>query len=264
MLDLTILRRTALIKGLSLNYISKEDKISNLLSQLSKILGDNFIMKGGTAINRVYLLKTGYNRFSEDIDIDFILDKDNKKKIKLCNEYIQKIQGFDIDKPRLMNETLKFDCYYINELDHKDKVQVEFYLKLKKLLFKSQKVLVKSKYIETNPCIFNIYSFENLIAMKFITLYTRNEGKDIFDLYYSLKSDFDFKKVKFSIQKLKKFYEIKENIFDSIIKKLKLLKTNYKTIQNSTNHYIPKDLRPDWKMLITGLLFEIEKLKDKQ
>ena len=94
-LDLTLLRRAALNKGLSLNYVSKEDKISNLLEQLSNVLDENFILKGGTAINRAYLSKKEYNRFSEDIDIDFISEKIINEKIKICEKFIKEIQRFD-------------------------------------------------------------------------------------------------------------------------------------------------------------------------
>jgi predicted nucleotidyltransferase component of viral defense system len=262
-LDLTFLRRTALEKGLSLNYISKEDKLSNMLAQLSNFLDKNFILKGGTAINRIYLSEKKFNRFSEDIDIDYIFDKEKSEKINFCKKLMKNIQNFDIDKPRLMNNTLRFDCFYINELDHKDKVQVEFNLELKKYLFKPEKVLVKSSFIETNPCIFNTYIFENLIAMKFITLYDREEGKDIYDLYYSLKSKYEFDLLNKSLKKLIKYYEIKKDIFNFVIKKLVSFKEKYKIFQNSTNHYIPKSLRPDWKMLTQGLIFEIENIKDK-
>ncbi|AFK22074.1 nucleotidyl transferase AbiEii/AbiGii toxin family protein [Pyrococcus sp. ST04] len=67
-MDERILRYIATKTVLGLNYVDKEEKISLLLSQLWEIFGEKSILKGGTALNRVYLAKIGAARFSEDID----------------------------------------------------------------------------------------------------------------------------------------------------------------------------------------------------
>ena len=69
-----MLRYLAVKTGLSLKYISKDEKISYLLSQLWDIFGRRVILKGGTALNRVYLSKLNASRFSEDIDLDYFGD----------------------------------------------------------------------------------------------------------------------------------------------------------------------------------------------
>lgn len=261
MADIKIIRRLALEKGLSINYVCKEDRISNMLLQLSKLLDDNFILKGGTAINRAYLQEKNYNRFSEDIDLDFISSQNLNKKIEKIKGIMGNVTGFDV-KSRLMHRTLRFDCFYTNELAHKDKLRTEFYLSHTKLLHTKEinKILLKSNFIETHPCVFNVYSLEDLLARKIVALFRRQEGKDIYDTYYSLDLIHDTNALKRSIQLLLKFYKIRLNLeefFEELIQKINMYKKNSTEIANSTDHYIPKILRPNWKILINGLITKI-------
>jgi len=51
MADLKYLRYKSLETGFGLNYLPKEEKLSLLLYDLSTLLDDKFIIKGGTALN---------------------------------------------------------------------------------------------------------------------------------------------------------------------------------------------------------------------
>ena len=55
MIDLDMLKLQAVKTGLGIKYLSKEERISILLSQLNEIFQDDIILKGGTALNRGYL-----------------------------------------------------------------------------------------------------------------------------------------------------------------------------------------------------------------
>ncbi len=101
-MDERMLKYTATKTGLGLNYVDKEEKISLLLSQLWEIFGEKTILKGGTAINRVYLAKIGAARFSEDVDIDYF----NGNVETSANEIIdgmKKIEGFKVKGPRILH-----------------------------------------------------------------------------------------------------------------------------------------------------------------
>ena len=120
-MDVNELRRLAAKEELSLNYIAKDEMISKALAKLQKF--DNIILKGGTAINRVYLKN---KRFSEDIDLDLIFNGTVKLALTATNKIIKVIEGFDIARPRIMKETIRYDLFYTNPLDHKDKIAIEF------------------------------------------------------------------------------------------------------------------------------------------
>jgi hypothetical protein len=258
MADPEILRYLASKTGLGLKYLSKDEKISIALEQLRDIFPE-VVLKGDTALNRVYLAKLGVGRFSEDIDLDFISDMNLDKKISVIKERIAEIKKFDIEAPRIHHRTLRFDCYYMNEFGEKDRIKIEFYLTRTESM-EIEEVLVKSPFIETHPVIFKVYSLEDLIARKFITLYNRMEGKDIYDLFYCLDLDFDKGKLFKALKIMLNFYRVKQTkFFNDLLLKLKESRKNAYYIGNSTNHFIPRKLRPNWKIFIDTLILKIER-----
>ena len=258
MADIEILRYLATKTGLGLNYLSKDEKISIILEQIRDLFPE-VVLKGGTALSRVYLAKKGVSRFSEDIDMDFISDKDLNEKIATIKDRVKEIKGFDIEGPRILHRTLRFDCYYMNEFEQRDRVNLEFYLTKTKSL-KVEDVLVKSPFIETHPVIFKVYSLEDLMARKFITLYNRMEGKDIYDLFYCLDLEFDRGNLLKALKIMLDFYKVNQASFlNELLLRLKEARKNAYYIGNSTNHFIPRNLRPDWNIFFDTLRLKIER-----
>ena len=95
-MEIDELRRLAAKEELSLNYIAKDEMISKILHSLQEF--DDLILKGGTAINRVYLKN---KRFSEDIDFDILFNGALKQAIQRTNEIVSKLEkAGDIYRPR--------------------------------------------------------------------------------------------------------------------------------------------------------------------
>ena len=94
-MEIEELRRLAAKEELSLNYIAKDEIISKILFKLQKF--DNLILKGGTAINRVYLKN---KRFSEDIDFDILFNGTLKQVIQRTDEIVSKLKEFQISAGR--------------------------------------------------------------------------------------------------------------------------------------------------------------------
>jgi len=262
MADIEILRYLATKTGLGLNYLSKDEKISIILEQ-QRDLFPEVVLKGGTALSRVYLAKKGVSRFSEDIDLDFISDKGLNEKISTIKDRVKEIEGFDVEGPRILHRTLRFDCYYVNEFEQRDRVNLEFYL-MQTEAIKTEEVLVKSPFIETHPTIFKVYSLEDLMARKFIALYNRMEGKDIYDLFYCLDLEFDKKNLDKALKFVLDFYKLSESGFvNELLLRLREARENAYYIGNSTNHFIPRNLRPDWRVFIDTLILKIERALGK-
>lgn len=261
MADPEILRYLSIKTGLGLKFLSKDEKISIALEQLRELFPE-VILKGGTALNRVYLIKSGVGRFSEDIDLDFVSDKDLNEKISAINERVGGIKYFDVEGPHIVHRTLRFDCFYMNEFGDRDRIRLEFYLTRTEFM-KLEDVLVKSPFVETHPAIFKVYSMEDLMARKFIALYRRMEGKDIYDLFYCLEMDFDKNVMRKALNLMLDFYRIdKKDFLDNLILRLKNAKANSYFIGNSTNHFIPRNLRPNWKVFIDTLIIKLKDLGD--
>ena len=236
LMELSELRRLAAKEELSLNYIAKDEMISKLLIALQSL--DGIILKGGTAINRVYLKN---KRFSEDIDLDIVFRGTTKQAVSRTKEIVNKLQGFDIAKPRIMNKTMRYDLFYVNPLEHKDKIRLEFSV-IKKAKNYSKRI-VNFGFVPYDSSLLNVYDIEEMIAHKIDCITNRIEGKDFFDLYYLIS--LPHKPVK--ILKEKK---------EEIIKRISLEEDEIKSAANIINHYIPKDKRPEWSRFL-------EELKEK-
>lgn len=256
-MNIKMLRRYAFENGLGLNYISKEEKITLALQQLYILFDDKIILKGGTALSRVYLKDNA--RFSEDIDLDYI-NSNPTNAIKDIKEIMKGFSVFDVKKPRLMNYTLRFDCHYINELNHLDKIRLEFFLFHKKIIGETKKQVVPSHIIETSQAVCNVYSIESIIARKLITAYLRTEGKDFYDLFFALETKYLKKKLKKFLQELCIFYNvIYDDLKRGLPKKISELTKDYKKFQNNTNHYLTKKVNISWLGLLESLKDKIKK-----
>jgi len=235
-MDINELRRISAKEELSLNYVAKDEAISKALSQIHD--SETIIMKEGTAINRVYI---GNKRFSEDIDFDIITKDSVKSTLKKTDTIIKAISGFQIDKPRIMNNTIRYDLYYQNPLNQKDKIRLEF--KPVSKPEKYSKKVINFGFVPYEASSFNVYNVEVLIKHKVECILNRFEGKDFFDLYYLL----DLKHNKLKIDKKK------------LIERIYLEKEKIKSLYNVANHYVPKSKRPIWQNFLNELKEKLNK-----
>ncbi len=239
-MEIEELRRLAAKEELSLNYIAKDEIISKILFKLQKF--DNLILKGGTAINRVYIKN---KRFSEDIDFDIISNEDLKHTLIKTKEIIKDLTDLEIGKPRIMKESIRYDLFFINPLNHKDRVMLEF--KPIKSATEYSKRIINFGFVPHESALLNVYNIEELIKSKIECILTRFEGKDFFDLYYLL----DSLNNSIKISKIKK---------EAILKRLDLDDEHLRLMANVINHYIPKNKRPNWVLFLEELK---EKIKNR-
>lgn len=236
-MELDELRRIAAREELSLNFVAKDEMISKLLVQLQGI--DDIILKGGTAINRVYLKK---KRFSEDIDFDLLFKGTAKEALVRTNEIVRNITGFTIAKPRIMNHTIRYDLQYTNPLQHKDLVRLEFRVTPSTLRY--SKKVVNPGFVPADAALLNVYDLNQLILQKIECVLSRMEGKDLFDLHFLLEISSP---------------PLSPTIKERIIRRLNLSTAELKSIANSLNHYVPKMLRPEWEVFVEELKEKIRK-----
>jgi len=98
------------------------------------------------------------------------------------------------------------------------------------------------------------------MARKFVALYNRMEGKDIYDLFYCLDLDFDKENLFKALDIMLDFYRIGHPGFlGDLLSRLEDARENSYYIGNSANHFIPRNLRPDWKIFIDTLILKIER-----
>lgn len=238
-MNLEELRRVAAKEELSLNFVAKDEMLSKALLKLQG--HKDLILKGGTAINRVYLKN---KRFSEDIDFDLIFKTTPKQALARTDEIIKTLSEFELAIPQIMNLTIRYDLTYTNPGGQKDKIRVEFRVASKAHYFSPR--VVNFGYVPMESALLNVYDLEELIRHKLTCILSRKEGKDLFDLYYLLE-------LPHTPLGLKK--EDKEKLLTA----LTLTETEIKQITKATNNYIPLKLRPTWGMMIKELKEKIGK-----
>lgn len=99
------------------------------------------------------------------------------------------------------------------------------------------------------------------MARKFIALYNRMEGKDIYDIFYCLDLDFDKGDLLKALDIMLDFYRIDQHGFsDDLRLRLEAAKENSYYVGNCANHFIPKNLRPDWNIFIDTLISKVRRI----
>jgi predicted nucleotidyltransferase component of viral defense system len=238
-MDLNELRRISAREELSLNYIAKDEKISDALLGLQE--SGDIILKGGTAISRVYLKN---KRFSEDIDLDVISAGNAKETLEKTEGIAEQLKGFDVSKPRIMKETIRYDLHYTNPLNHKDRIMLEF--KATKKPRGHSKRIVNFGFVPHESALLEVYDIETLLLQKIDCVMNRTEGKDFFDLYHMLELPH---------KRLKGVEDRKEEL----IRRISLDEKQLKALANAINHYLPRTQRPNWSLLLKELADKIRK-----
>lgn len=254
MADIEMIKLVSLRTGLGMKFVSKDAKLSVLLAQLSGLLeGKNVVLKGGTAMNRIYIKK----RFSEDIDLDFVSRNSAKQKLEAINKVMAGLTGFKVERPRRMGSVYRYDCGYENEFGAKDKIRVEFNISFSRVIAASvpEKRAVSPFIFPSEAALMPAYSFEDLIARKIAAVVGREDGKDIFDLSHALDMDFSKRKLQEALKAIGfgNHVEMKKDIQ----RRLEGMREKA-IIGNSANHYIPSELRPGWRSFTDTLILRLK------
>jgi predicted nucleotidyltransferase component of viral defense system len=210
------LRSYAASAGLGLPMVVKEAYLFELADLLDEY---KFVLKGGTAINKVYL--KGHQRFSEDLDYDTKLDRAEVRKL------ITGI-GWEVKREYVMGRSIGFLLGYEFE-GIRDSVKVDFAFTIKGThgrMQMSSDFLPISKRTE-------VYGLKELIAQKEGVFEDRKEWKDLYDLYWLSR----LYKDEFIIHNPTKFRDA--------IGSVKMPKI--------ANAFIPVQKRPNWTELVETL-----------
>ncbi len=210
------LRDYAAKVGLSLNFVIKEAFIFELIESINE---ERFVLKGGTAINKGYL--EGHQRFSEDLDYDTSLNKNDAKK------YIKHL-GWEIKKEFYTKHSIGFMMSYKFE-DIRDVVRLDISFEIKN---KIEKRRIVSDFIPISKIV-QMYDFRELNYEKESAFEERKEWKDIYDLYWM----HELYASNFRIKNKAKFAEALSNT----------------KVPKIANAYIPVQKRPNWNEVIETL-----------
>jgi hypothetical protein len=259
MLDIKVAKLISARTGLGTKFVSKDDKVSYLLHQMSLWKGIDLALKGGTVLNRRYLGENA--RFSEDIDIDVFGRPPVKGKIALLKECAGGLEGFEVEGPRMMKLTARFDAYYVNEFGERDRVMLDAcFADDSPICARPLTVeVIGSGLTGTHPSAVRSYSLEDLLAQKLLALEDRTEGKDVYDLFFGLDLGFDKGSLLKGLElRLRPRGETVEDFAQRLKARREDFSKGWVQIMNSTNHFIPMSKRPEWRSFIRTTFDKID------
>lgn len=261
MVELRVARKAAATIGLGLQYVLKEARVFDIWSKLGPItLSESIssqvtvICKGGTTLNKIFL--KGTQRFSEDLDFDaFFLKAVNKKEkiVFLDKNVVSNLRSsYQVEEPRLMRDVVRFTCSFVNEIGAKDSVFVEFNVEPNGPdEFELREA--RSEILDIPAVMIPTYTFHVLVAKKLKTFYERGSGKDLYDIYYSLKRIRNVLEIVDALRKVLEAEDIEYQEFVSgFFSRLRDVEA-IRRVHASTNPYVPRGLRVSWVKIAGGI-----------
>lgn len=186
----TIIRNWADEIGIDDLILAEQDfRLMNLLKAIyaDPFLRDRLYLKGGTAINKLYLRKTP--RLSVDIDFNAIGGKE--QVLEERNQVRERIEAKL--KEQDINYTIKTKKTY--ELTSLKARYTPLFGGTRYLRIEISNVerfsVLKSRQIKLEDVKVNTYKLEELTATKLRALHSRLKGRDIYDLYFISNLDMD-------------------------------------------------------------------------
>jgi predicted nucleotidyltransferase component of viral defense system len=249
--DRKSIRRVSFQIGLGRKFVSKDVFLSALLKQLEDMLGPETVLKGGTAISRANYLDTP--RFSEDIDLDVYTDRSMKEIGQDFSITFEKLEDFTVERPRVHRLLVRFDAYFQNHFDEKDRIRIE--LAPQRTVAPNEgyapMTILQSQFTGGVAALLRTYPKEDLFARKIHALSGRKEGKDAFDVLGMWRHGIDVGKTKSGLIAIAaQDSSTVSDIIDLALGNLQNMKKDTRRVMNSANHYIPRWERPDWKTVL--------------
>jgi len=222
-MDLRALQKLQRDTGFNPVFLEKTYHITRILAAISQndILADALALKGGTALNFVYL---DVPRLSIDLDFNFVAAVEKEKMLEI--------------RPRLKEEIERFAKALGYELDAKpgSYIMERYLLRYRSLAGPADSVKLEINYLERVPVmgavskrfrhIFELpefrvrtYAIEEITAMKTKAMAERLYARDIYDVYHASK----LKMRKAILRKLIMFYLVlaeKEPRLDTLLSRI--------------------------------------------
>lgn len=242
------------IYGRQLNFnmgqVEKDFLQHLVLKYLYEVTGIEFVFKGGTALQKCY----GLQRFSEDLDFTYQGEKTNiSETIEKVNQKVNLLYESTYHEPKQRRKIESSEKYIFKIKGPSFSGNVLTFVSLRLDISLREHVLVEPKFKTVSPIYpmispYSVFlmSEEELLAEKIRAIISRNNARDVYDLWYLLRKNIkmnkDFAEQKLSIQKhvysadlLISKIEEKRKVWD---KELKTLILNFPYFQSVIDEII--------------------------
>ncbi len=246
--------------GFNIELLEKAYHLTRVLNEIQKhpILKENLILKGGTALNFIYLK---IQRLSIDLDFDYtgkILKEEMVKQRSQIEKEIKEITsrlGYNLKDRGSSYIISRQSLQYQTIRNTKDHIKIEInYLHRMPLGNKENKGF-PSIFPDIAPFLVPTYSIEELIAQKSTACLIRSEPKDIYDLHILSKQ-------KMSIEQIRTFATIYlcTSANDNELDISKIKNFDLKKIQQELQQFIRNSQKLDSKIIRENTSIFLEKI----
>ena len=232
------LQKFAKIIGFNLWQTEKDYLQHVFLFFLSKESKDEFVFKGGSALQKVH----GLNRFS--IDLDFTLKKDEEKKAieKVCRNMrdfgleteIKRIEEFK-ELGRTFVLKIKGPLY-----DGTEKTLTILRIEIshtKDLFLEPEVKEIIPIYPDIPPYFILVMKLEEILAEKVRAIFWRSKSRDVYDLWFILRKNAD---INFDLINRKLEYYKMSFSLENFEKKIEECRENWENELKQTVSFVPR------------------------
>jgi len=182
------LKRYLGITGYDLGQIEKDYLQNIILSGLSRDVGGEIVFKGGTALNKMGIVK----RFSEDLDF-------TQKKVvslhRIINSASSTVQAYNypfefdnaVDDERTLGIRMKIQGPLYKGRNSISTIRIEI-SKREAVLMECDRKEISPPYVDIIPYTLEIMNIAEIASEKVRAILTRNKARDLYDLHMILKT----------------------------------------------------------------------------
>lgn len=182
-----------------------------LLFIIYKEYGKELIFKGGTALTKCY----GLNRFSEDLD--FTATKELPNMTNFISKQLKKLNiEFEINEQTNNKQTEKIRILiegptYTGSRQSMCSIRVDI-SKRENILFEPNLINIKTISLPFPGFDVVAMNLKEIFAEKIRTIITRNQARDVYDLYHLLNEETNIETINKKLSIYDKTYDLKEFI----------------------------------------------------
>jgi len=178
------------------SYQAEKDYLQHaLLATLYEVSTNEFVFKGGTALQKVF----GLDRFSEDLDFTYLSDKDPMEFIEKTTDKLEILGIFaemNATKIERKNDSFTVRIKIKGPLyDGSEKsiqtITIELSLREEPIKTPIAKRIVPI-YPDLRPYVVLCMDLDEMLAEKIRAIMTRGKPRDVYDLWFMLKKNAKF------------------------------------------------------------------------
>ncbi len=186
-------RKIAAEKGLIAGVVEKDYALSWLLKEIYGTGGlkDSFVLKGGTAIRKVYFPQTW--RFSEDLDFTVIGDKNSesiRERMQKAFESLREECGIDysFDSFHPTEGSIVANVQFLGPLNFRNRIKHDITLK-EKMVLEPERRSVDTGYPDLPAFGVIVYSLTEILVEKIRSIMQRGYSRDYYDVWKLVRED---------------------------------------------------------------------------